>query len=137
MCCILAQLCCVPFLAATVGGIITSFWYVDVLYMSVAHPTPRPRFVETFVQMMGVTERNSTDRSLRLVTEWCYGGTLKTVIDDAFGGEDDPPTLTYRVALNYARHIAAGVDHLHRHRLLHLDLKPANVLVMSTAIVIM
>lgn len=39
--------------------------------------------------------------------------------------------ITYGDALKYARHIAAGVDHLHRNRLLHLDLKPANVMVRN------
>lgn len=42
---------------------------------------------------------------------------------------DRAQEITFGDALKYARHIAAGIDHLHRHKLLHLDLKPGNVLV--------
>ncbi|CAM9742728.1 unnamed protein product [Ectocarpus sp. 12 AP-2014] len=79
------------------------------------------------VPMVGVTQRSKSDRALRLVTDWCNGGSLQTLLNDAFGG-DEMEVITYGDALKYARHIAAGVDHLHRHKLLHLDLKPGNVM---------
>lgn len=63
------------------------------------------------------------------MTEWCHGGSLHSLLVKAFGGEEDPDALTYGNALKFALHIASGVDHLHRHNVLHLDLKPANVLV--------
>ncbi|CAM9107401.1 unnamed protein product [Ectocarpus fasciculatus] len=79
------------------------------------------------VPMVGVTQRSKSDRALRLVTDWCNGGSLQSLLNDAFGG-DEMEVITYGDALKYARHIAAGVDHLHRHKLLHLDLKPGNVM---------
>lgn len=83
-----------------------------------------------WLQMLGVTDRGKEDRSLSLITEWCAGGDLSSVIQGAFGGDEDIQ-LQYRAVLRYARNIAAGVDHLHRHKVLHLDLKPANVLVRA------
>eukprot|EP00903_Cladosiphon_okamuranus_P006449 g6309.t1 len=79
------------------------------------------------VPMVGVTQRSRNDKALRLVTDWCNGGSLQELLNDAFGG-DDEREITFGDALKYARHIAAGIDHLHRHNLLHLDLKPGNVL---------
>eukprot|EP00903_Cladosiphon_okamuranus_P006447 g6307.t1 len=79
------------------------------------------------VPMVGVTQRSRNDKALRLVTDWFSGGSLQELLNDAFGG-DDEKEITFGDAMKYARHIAAGIDHLHRHNLLHLDLKPDNVL---------
>ena len=85
--------------------------------------------------MLGVTSLSKSDPSFRLVTEWCRGGSLHGLLVNAFGGYTDADTVTYGQALKYACDIAAGVDHLHQHRLLHLDLKPGNIMVRGTRIV--
>lgn len=38
--------------------------------------------------MVGVTQRSKSDRALRLVTDWCNGGSLQTLLNDAFGGDE-------------------------------------------------
>ena len=52
--------------------------------------------------MVGVTQRSRADRALRLVTDWCNGGSLQELLNDAFGGDEMevrkkgecPPTAT-------------------------------------------
>lgn len=38
--------------------------------------------------MVGVTQRSRSDRALRLVTDWCNGGSLQSLLNDAFGGDE-------------------------------------------------
>ena len=38
--------------------------------------------------MVGVTQRSRADRALRLVTDWCNGGSLQELLNDAFGGDE-------------------------------------------------
>jgi len=38
--------------------------------------------------MVGVTQRSRADRALRLVTDWCDGGSLQELLNDAFGGDE-------------------------------------------------
>lgn len=57
--------------------------------------------------MVGVTQRSRADRALRLVTDWCSGGSLQELLNDAFGGDEarvrrgkSPPTVGCTKDLN-------------------------------------
>ncbi|XP_072047598.1 myosin light chain kinase, smooth muscle-like [Amphiura filiformis] len=63
-----------------------------------------------------------TPRQMILILEMIAGGELfERVIDDDF-------VLTERDVIKYMRQICAGVQHMHRQSILHLDLKPENIM---------
>ncbi|XP_022101402.1 myosin light chain kinase, smooth muscle-like isoform X2 [Acanthaster planci] len=65
-------------------------------------------------------------RQMVMVMEYIAGGELfERVIDDDF-------VLTEKDAIKFMRQICAGVHYMHQQNILHLDLKPENVMCMDT-----
>eukprot|EP01031_Cornospumella_fuschlensis_P036540 gene36540-44328_t len=60
---------------------------------------------------------------LCLVTEFCPGGNLQQFVDIG--------RLPEQVASNFLLQISHGLNHLHKHRFIHRDMKPENVLLTS------
>ncbi|XP_056444343.1 striated muscle preferentially expressed protein kinase [Gadus chalcogrammus] len=79
-------------------------------------------------RVMGLHEAYVTPRYLVLVAEYCTGKELLyTLIDKFRYSEDD--VVTYLVQM------LQGVEYLHHRRVLHLDLKPDNVMVTHLNVV--
>ena len=57
-----------------------------------------------------------------IVMELVEGRTLSNII-----AEEGP--LDYRVAMDYARQIASGLEAAHNHNIIHRDIKPHNILI--------
>lgn len=57
-----------------------------------------------------------------MVMEYVKGPTLEKILDK-------DKTLDCDLALNYVRQIAYGIDHAHKNKIIHRDLRPSNVLV--------
>ncbi|KAF2362807.1 Protein kinase domain [Trinorchestia longiramus] len=85
------------------------------LLRSVSHPN--------VLQFCGVVYKNG---SLHLVTEHIAGGTLQSIIRDSTDA-----TLPYTRCVAFARDIAAGMDYLHMHGIIHRDLNSQNCLVRA------
>jgi WD40 repeat protein len=62
-----------------------------------------------------------------IASEYCPGVTLARWLKD----RDQP--VPFRQAATLISQLAAGVEHAHQHGVVHRDLKPGNVLLMSTA----
>jgi len=83
---------------------------VDVLRCLGAHPN-----IVSFVESM------TTDDCFHLVMEHLGGG-------ESMGGNITEEPLAFELAMQYFCDAVAGVAHLHRHNVLHLDLKPQNMI---------
>ncbi len=59
-----------------------------------------------------------------IVMELVEGPTLAAVIEEG-------QALTILQKLDYVRDVGSGLEHAHQHRVLHLDIKPSNVIVDS------
>jgi serine/threonine protein kinase len=57
-----------------------------------------------------------------MVMEYVKGPTLEKILDKE-------KTLDCDLTLNYIRQIAYGIDHAHKNKIIHRDLRPSNVLV--------
>ncbi|MDH4196919.1 MAG: serine/threonine-protein kinase [Candidatus Aminicenantes bacterium] len=57
-----------------------------------------------------------------MVMEYVKGPTLEKILDKE-------KTLDCDLALNYVRQITCGIDHAHKNKIIHRDLRPSNVLV--------
>ena len=68
-----------------------------------------------------VLESFEANNTVYYAMEFCEGGSLDELIA-AQGG------LSEAVALDYARQIGSALDYMHGERVLHLDLKPGNVM---------
>lgn len=66
----------------------------------------------------------------RLFAEYMSGGSLRERIDDGSLYTGDPARVTARL-LRIASQMARGLEHAHSQGVLHLDVKPANVLLDS------
>eukprot|EP00927_Polykrikos_kofoidii_P079227 TRINITY_DN76004_c0_g1_i1.p1 TRINITY_DN76004_c0_g1~~TRINITY_DN76004_c0_g1_i1.p1 ORF type:complete len:1072 (-),score=193.61 TRINITY_DN76004_c0_g1_i1:118-3333(-) len=75
----------------------------------------------------GSIEIHASNRSLLMVTEYVKQGGLSRLLH-GHGGPALPEPLTLPQALSFGLDIARGVQYLHGHRILHLDLKSPNVL---------
>ena len=71
--------------------------------------------------LVTVLDMLTEDEDLFLVMEYVRGGTLGDVLEDA-------PMEPHRM-LKLLRPVAAALDHAHWHKVVHRDVKPANVLV--------
>jgi serine/threonine protein kinase len=65
------------------------------------------------------------DRFFYLVNEFCDGGDLQAYIEREGAMDED-------IARFYAAEMVLGIQHLHRHSIIHRDLKLANVLMMAS-----
>ncbi|XP_042869401.1 mitogen-activated protein kinase kinase kinase 1-like [Penaeus japonicus] len=74
------------------------------------------------VRLLGAS-RHST--SFSVFTEWMAGGSVATMLDK-YG------TFSEHVILKYTKQVLAGLAYLHDNKILHRDLKGANLLVDST-----
>ncbi|MBR7170191.1 MAG: serine/threonine protein kinase, partial [Alistipes sp.] len=68
-----------------------------------------------------VLESFEANNTVYYAMEFCEGGSLDELIA-AQGG------LSEAVALDYARQIGSALDYMHGEKILHLDLKPGNVM---------
>ncbi|XP_060923146.1 striated muscle preferentially expressed protein kinase [Limanda limanda] len=75
-------------------------------------------------KVMSLHEAYVTPRYLVLVTEYCTGKELLHSLIDRFRYSEDD-------VVSYLVQILQGVEYLHNRRVLHLDLKPDNILVTS------
>lgn len=73
------------------------------------------------VHVLELFEENNT---AYYVMEYLEGGSLDKLIADK-------KHLTEEEAVYYIRHIAEALDYMHANRMLHLDLKPANIVLSS------
>ena len=59
---------------------------------------------------------------LYIIMEYASGGSLKTIMEK-FG------SLGMRQSVKYLREILLGLQYLHKHNVIHRDVKPDNVLI--------
>lgn len=69
------------------------------------------------VQIMDIFEQNDT---AYYVMEYLEGGSL---LDKVAGGAIDE-----KLALKYIREVASALTYIHSHKMMHLDVKPANII---------
>lgn len=74
------------------------------------------------VRVVEVFEANDT---VYYVMEFLEGGSLEQRINNSVA-------LDERFALGLMQQVGSAIDYLHKHRLLHLDLKPGNVMLTSS-----
>lgn len=74
---------------------------------------------EHIIQIHDIFEENNT---AYYVMEYVDGGSLKDKVENQGVMSED-------VSLAYIRQIAEALSYLHKHNILHLDIKPANILV--------
>lgn len=87
----------------------------EILIMSrLRHPN--------IVRLLGATRQSS---SFSVFTEWMAGGSVANMLD-RYGTFSEP------VILKYTKQVLAGLVYLHDRKILHRDLKGANLLVDST-----
>jgi membrane-associated tyrosine/threonine-specific cdc2-inhibitory kinase len=63
------------------------------------------------------------DSHFYIQMELCEAGNLRTLLDSL-----SEPLLESQVWM-YIEQVAAGLDHIHNHGVLHLDIKPENIFV--------
>ncbi|GIL48174.1 hypothetical protein Vafri_4863 [Volvox africanus] len=68
---------------------------------------------------------------LYIVQEYCNGGTLRGALDEGMAGCIRAGGLAGMLARHLALDIALGMQHIHSRRIVHGDLKPENVLLVS------
>uniref|UniRef100_A0A3P8WK14 non-specific serine/threonine protein kinase n=1 Tax=Cynoglossus semilaevis TaxID=244447 RepID=A0A3P8WK14_CYNSE len=73
-------------------------------------------------RIMALHEAYVTPRYLVLIAEYCSGKELLHSIIDRFRYSEDD-------VVNYILQILQGLDYLHNRRILHLDIKPENIIV--------
>lgn len=64
-----------------------------------------------------------------LVMEYCHGGSIRQKLLEQFGYSIDPNWFV--IARRYAAETLLGVDYLHRHNIVHRDMKPDNVVLSA------
>jgi mitogen-activated protein kinase kinase 3 len=68
------------------------------------------------------TYYNAAAGTLNLIVEYMNGGSLQDIVDT--GGCD-----TEQVLASISYQVLLGLQHLHEHRRMHRDMKPANLLI--------
>lgn len=71
------------------------------------------------VRISDVFEENGT---AYYVMDYCEGGSLSELVKSRHGGLDET------LALRYISQIASALDYIHERKMMHLDVKPANIL---------
>lgn len=71
-----------------------------------------------------VVEAFEANNTYYYAMEYCEGGSLDTLIEKHSG-------LGLSQALGYFRQIASALEYMHNNRMLHLDLKPSNVMLRT------
>lgn len=66
------------------------------------------------------------DNTHFILMEYVSRNTLQEIIDS------DTQVLNSKRRIKFAKHIASGLEYAHKKNIVHLDLKPANILVSST-----
>lgn len=79
------------------------------------------------VKVMELFEANNT---AYYVMEYVDGGNLNDCIEERQG-------LTESETLNYFKGIASALAYMHRHKMLHLDLKPSNIMLRKNGEVVL
>jgi serine/threonine protein kinase len=64
------------------------------------------------------------------LTELCSGGNLKNLLEQL----DDPPVLPEEAIWYVVKQVATGLDQLHTKGLVHMDIKPDNILISDTGV---
>ncbi len=72
-----------------------------------------------------VIELFETNETAYYAMEFCEGGSLDTLIEKYNG-------LPEKLAIQYFRQITQALTYMHRHRMLHLDLKPSNIVLRNS-----
>ncbi len=106
---------------------------VAVKLMELRHPDHRAWLLEEGRRMAGITSNEHVvrvfdsgdwdDDHVFLAVELCDGGSLEALCAD---GPLDPQT-----ACRYISDVCRGLQHLHLEGLLHLDIRPANILLAN------
>jgi serine/threonine protein kinase len=73
------------------------------------------------VSLAGVSIGVGPEMAIRIVQEWCEGGDLEDMMRQK-------PQLLFLRFWTYAKQLASALAYLHLKRVVHLDIKPANVL---------
>jgi serine/threonine protein kinase len=68
------------------------------------------------------------NRVFFMVMEYVKGKTLEKILEKE-------KILDVELAMDYARQIASGIDHAHKNKIIHRDLRPSNVMVSEEGIV--
>lgn len=118
------QLVCVKEVFSGIGDVQIFLREVEFL-QKLSHPN--------IVRFFGVSmERTSLEAapSLLLVTEWAAGGSMVRALHHAAAesGGEGASRLGDAVVLRWATEVCAALCHLHERLMVHLDLKPENVL---------
>uniref|UniRef100_A0AAR2KBK0 non-specific serine/threonine protein kinase n=1 Tax=Pygocentrus nattereri TaxID=42514 RepID=A0AAR2KBK0_PYGNA len=78
--------------------------------------------------IMALHEAYVTPRYLVLITECCMGKEILYSLTDRFRYSEDD-------VVGYIVQILHGLEYLHNHRILHLDIKPDNVMVTNLSVI--
>jgi len=97
-----------------------------ILEIALLSQLNHPNIVRLWRGSTQISDRNGS-RSLLMVTEYVRTGSLSQLLH-GHGGPALPEPLTLEQALSMGMDIARGVQYLHGHKILHLDLKSPNVL---------
>ncbi|XP_072539916.1 striated muscle preferentially expressed protein kinase [Salminus brasiliensis] len=79
-------------------------------------------------RIMALHEAYVTPRYLVLITECCMGKEILNSLVDRFRYSEDD-------VVGYIVQILQGLEYLHNHRILHLDIKPDNIMVTNLSII--
>ena len=74
------------------------------------------------------TDLNKAENSINVLLEYVPGGTLKSILQKYHA-------LEVAIIKNYSRQLLSGLSYLHANKIVHRDLKSANVLVSSNGII--
>ncbi|XP_036426451.1 striated muscle preferentially expressed protein kinase isoform X2 [Colossoma macropomum] len=79
-------------------------------------------------RIMALHEAYVTPRYLVLITECCMGKEILYSLTDRFRYSEDD-------VVGYIVQILQGLEYLHNHRILHLDIKPDNIMVTNLSVI--
>lgn len=88
--------------------------------MNLSHPN--------IVQYLGATMMTSFDEEAWVFMEYAGSRTLQTVLDEP------EIVMTIELRLQHASQIAFGLKYLHDNNVVHLDIKPANIIISADGV---
>ncbi|XP_069128226.1 serine/threonine-protein kinase mos-like [Argopecten irradians] len=103
-----------PAMSKNADALFESF-KAELRCMQLSHPN--------VVQSLGATPVTSFEEGAWVVMEYAGDRTLQTVINET------PIVITIEMRLKYSMQIAQGLKYLHDNNVVHLDIKPANILI--------